>query len=77
MPDQSKPRSSFTDNLANLVSDIVSDARSELIEKAWFSNPLTHDGRLSDYYQTPLQAKDEAAKEGPAPDISSEPEIER
>lgn len=71
MPDESKPKPSFTDNLANLVSDIVSDANLELVQKAWFDNPLTHDGRLSDYYQTPVNGKDEPAQTCPAENAPS------
>jgi hypothetical protein len=77
MPDQDKPKPSFIDSLANLVSDIVSDANLELVQKAWFDSPLTHDGRFSDYYQTPTAAKDEPTQESPAPDERAGPEIDR
>lgn len=77
MPDQDKPKPTLTDSLANLVSDIASDANLELVQKAWFDNPITYDGRLADYYQGATVAKDEPAQEGCIPEAGPSLEIDR
>lgn len=50
MPDHNKSKPSFTDNLANLVSDIVGDARSKLIDEAWFGRSTASEP--SNYYES-------------------------
>jgi len=78
MPDQNKPKPSFTDNLANLVGEATTDIRHKLVEEAWFGRSTPSEP--SNYYESFWKRHGMPNDPGPKPEISSpqhDQEIER
>lgn len=67
-----KPAEGLIDTLANLVGEIVTDARQRVVEEGWFGRPVTagsYDDHLAALYSKPVEA--------PEQDSSREQDIER